>query len=200
MTDLQDVAAQWVTFGLQLGLSQPALDRIAGGRDEASNYLRRVLQKWLEGDYEPRSKKTLQDAVKSVNVKFAGEIGNDAGKVFSKKCLLKSITRFALHSGIPENFTIESLNILHKKLTTKLAANYQDIGIQLGLQLCEIRALSRKDVDVRENFQNMLDQWINYGEERDGADTLRYILQALESEAVNQVALANKLRKQWKDC
>lgn len=83
MTDLQDVAAQWVTFGLQLGLSQPALDRIAGGRDEASNHLRRVLQKWLEGDYEPRSKKTLQDAVKSVNARFTREIGNDAGISFS---------------------------------------------------------------------------------------------------------------------
>lgn len=107
---------------------------------------------------------------------------------------------FALHLGIPEKLTIDSLNILHKKLTKKLAAHYQDIGIQLGLEMCEIKALSLKDVDVTENFRKMLDKWINKCEERDGADILRRILQALESEAVNQVALANKLRKQWKDC
>ena len=105
-----------------------------------------------------------------------------------------------MHAGITENFTIESLGILHEKLTTKLAASFESLGIQLGLELSEIKALSYKDVDVVKNLRSVLDQWKADGEGRDGAEALRLIIQALKSSTVKQIRLANDLEVKWKDC
>ena len=104
-----------------------------------------------------------------------------------------------IDADIPENFTTASLNHLHR-LLTKLAAKFEELGIQLGLELAEIDALSYKKVDMGQNLHRMLDYWKDKGNWSDGKEPLSLIFTALESKSIKRQAIANELRKKWKDC
>ena len=98
-TDLKSLAAQWYAFGLQLGMSASTLDAIGGEKDSAANILRRVIQKWLEGSYEPRTKEVLMDAVKSAgNARLAREIKDDKGTHTNLTSTYSSIHRIFLYA------------------------------------------------------------------------------------------------------
>ena len=101
---------------------------------------------------------------------------------------------------IPDNLTCDSLDLLHRELTGALAAKFEAVGIQLGMELPEIEALSYQKVDMNRNLHTMLSRWRDGGKWRDEAEPLRQIFEALESASVRRTALAKELRDKWKDC
>jgi hypothetical protein len=84
VVELKGLAAQWYIMGLQLGLSAATLDEIGGGRDDASNCLRNVLQEWLESSNEPCAKAKIVKAIRCPTIKImwlAKKIENNTGKL-----------------------------------------------------------------------------------------------------------------------
>ena len=84
VNELKGLAAQWYIFGVQLGVKTDKLDEIGGGRDDASNCLRKVLQAWLEGSYDPCTKEVLLKALRSPTIqnnKLANQI--EGGRIQS---------------------------------------------------------------------------------------------------------------------
>ena len=76
--DLKSMAPLWYNFGLQLKMKIETLNEING---EASNCLRKVLQEWLKGSYEPCTKQVLLEALREIgNGRLAGEIKENTGK------------------------------------------------------------------------------------------------------------------------
>ena len=71
-------------------------------------------------------------------------------------------------------------------------------GVQLGLELSDIRGLTYMDRDLGENLHKMLDKWYN-GKWRDSnEDGKEIIVRALEK--MQRRAIAQKLREKWRDC
>lgn len=81
-----------------------------------------------------------------------------------------------------------------------LANKAEDLGIQLGLELSEIKELSHKRVEVKEKLRDMLYAWCSSQKWSDKAEPLRLIIKALQSELLKQEALANDLKDKWKNC
>ena len=98
VVELKDLAAQWYIMGLQLGLSPATLDEIGGGRDDASNCLRNVLQEWLESS-TPCTKAKIVEAIRCPTIKImwlAKKIENNTGKliVTGKKTHVHTVCEF----------------------------------------------------------------------------------------------------------
>ena len=78
INDLQDLASEWKQLGLQLDISKPRLDAIAG---EKLPYFEDVLQEWLDTDTDSTKEKLLEvlrtEAVKEDGL--ASRIENDEG-------------------------------------------------------------------------------------------------------------------------
>lgn len=70
VSNLSSRAAQWFTFGLQLGLNASTLDEIGGGRNDASTCLRKVLREWLENSGTACTKAKIVEALRSPFVKI----------------------------------------------------------------------------------------------------------------------------------
>ncbi|CAI8045240.1 hypothetical protein GBAR_LOCUS25044, partial [Geodia barretti] len=184
VVELKDLAAQWYIMGLQLGLSPATLDEIGGGRDDASNCLRNVLQEWLESS-TPCTKAKIVEAIRCPTIKIMW--------------LAKKIEN---NTEIPDQLTIENHSLLHDTLTKALAHKFQELGVQLDLELSQIQALSYRRVDMSEHLHKMLERWMSEGQwsSDERAEPLRRICEALESDCVRQRRLARELREKWKDC
>ena len=84
MNGLEEVAAQWYLFGLQLGIKTGTLDAIQGGRDKISMIFLQVLRAWLEDPKVLSTKEELITILKSPtirNTKLARKISSDEGEL-----------------------------------------------------------------------------------------------------------------------
>ena len=88
VVDLNCLASQWYTFGLQLELGADTLDCIGGEKDSnAESCLRKVVQEWLGGSYKECTKEILLEALRSKTIennRLAKNIQNDRGKFLIK--------------------------------------------------------------------------------------------------------------------
>jgi hypothetical protein len=113
-----------------------------------------------------------------------------------------SLHKSSAPTEIPDQVTIENLSLLHDALTKALAHRFQELGVQLDLELSQIQALSYRRVDMSQNLHRMLEQWMSEGQwsSDERAEPLRCICVALESDCLRQRRLASELREKWKDC
>ena len=113
-----------------------------------------------------------------------------------------SLHKSVAPTEIPDQLTVENLSLLHDTLTKALAHKFQELGVQLDLELSQIQALSYRRVDMSDHLHKMLERWMSEGQwsSDERAEPLRCICEALESDCVRQRRLAGELREKWKDC
>ena len=92
-------------MGLQLGLSAATLDEIGGGRDDASNCRRDVLQEWLESSNEPCAKAKIVKAIRcpTIKIMWLAKKQNNTGKLIitGKQMHAHTVSQFKLVNGLP---------------------------------------------------------------------------------------------------
>ena len=191
MNGLQDVAAEWKSFGLQLGVKLATLDAIEGGRDKASNVFLKVLQAWLNNCDMPHTKVELVKIIRSPcirNNRLACKIEKIQGEL---TFLMVHHFITVLLAEIPAQFNRNSVDLLHRELAKHLAAYYDRFGIQLGLEMAEIDAFAKNTASVTDHLRSTLVEWVKSDR------PLNNVFEALESESVRERALAKELREKW---
>ena len=69
-----------------------------------------------------------------------------------------SLHKYVAPTEIPDQLTIENLSLLHDTLTKALAHKFQELGVQLDLELSQIQALSYRRVDMSDHLHKMLER------------------------------------------
>ena len=85
--DLQNISAQWESFGLNVGVSMDQMKRIreeVSGREGLVNYcFNRVIAAWLDGKKDMVNKEVLVEAIKSMDGSLAEKlVGNKGKKIY----------------------------------------------------------------------------------------------------------------------
>lgn len=108
-------------------------------------------------------------------------------ELYSRLCILWCL----LYVGVPDNFDMTHFGLLCSKLND-ITAQYDDFGIQLGIDIGTIEKFEKKVVDVKTYLSNMLHMW--YRENK----PLKGIIEAIRC-PINNKRLANKLENEWKE-
>ena len=107
-----------------------------------------------------------------------------------KHCLLINCSPYRN----PRKTHCPNLSLLHNKLTKSLAHKFQELGVQLDVELSQIPALSYRREDGSHKLHKMLEQGVNGGKWSDRTEPLRCVCRALERNCVRE------LREKWRDC
>ena len=73
-----------------------------------------------------------------------------------------SLHKSVAPTEIPDQLTTENLSLLHDTLTKTLAHQFQELRVQLDLELSQIQALSYRRVDM--SLHKMLERWMSEGQ------------------------------------
>ena len=75
-----------------------------------------------------------------------------------------------------------------------VTSEYRAFGLQLGIKDDKIKEIQLSNCDVQRCLTDMLTEWYRSYEVGNRAVA---VLGAIESESINNIALANKLREKW---